>query len=81
MQPLSSTLLENVEQFKIVVLNPQELSQWPENLSDPNDIAALKTLPLAIKIQLTVAGTDYEWIYSLLKSTQPTTTQNSAESS
>ena len=80
MQPLSSTLLENVEQFKIVVLNPQELSQWPENLSDP-DIAALKTLPLAIKIQLTVAGTDYEWIYSLLKSTQPTTTQNSAESS
>ena len=80
-QPLSSTLLENVEQFKIVVLNPQELSQWPENLSDRNDIEALKTLPLAIKIQLTVAGTDYEWIYSLLKSTQPPTTQNSAESS
>ena len=65
-QPLSSTLLDNVDQFKIVVLNPQELTQWPENTGDPNNIAELKKLPLGIKIQLTVAGTDYEWIYSLL---------------
>lgn len=64
-QPVSSTLLENVDQFKVMVMNPQELSQWPEN-SDPGNIAELKKLPLGIKIQLTVAGTDYEWIYSLL---------------
>ncbi|MCH7382966.1 type II secretion system minor pseudopilin GspJ [Acinetobacter dispersus] len=64
-QPVSSTLLENVDQFKVLVLNPQELTQWPEN-SDPNNIAELKKLPLGIKIQLSIAGTDYEWIYSLL---------------
>ncbi|USA48043.1 type II secretion system minor pseudopilin GspJ [Acinetobacter sp. C26M] len=64
-QPVSSTLLENVDQFKVMVLNPQELTQWPEN-NDPSNIAELKKLPLGIKIQLTVAGTDYEWIYSLL---------------
>ncbi|MCH7312836.1 type II secretion system minor pseudopilin GspJ [Acinetobacter sp. ANC 3882] len=64
-QPVSSTLLENVDQFKVMVLNPQELMQWPEN-NDPSNIAELKKLPLGIKIQLTVAGTDYEWIYSLL---------------
>ncbi|HQW53278.1 MAG TPA: type II secretion system minor pseudopilin GspJ, partial [Acinetobacter sp.] len=28
-QPVSSTLIENVEKFKVVVLNPQELTQWP----------------------------------------------------
>jgi general secretion pathway protein J len=64
-QPVSSTLLENVDQFKVMVLNPQELTQWPEN-SDPSNIAELKKLPLGIKVQLTVAGTDYEWIFSLL---------------
>ncbi|EOR07861.1 type II secretion system minor pseudopilin GspJ [Acinetobacter genomosp. 15BJ] len=64
-QPISSTLLENVDQFKVLVLNPQELTQWPEN-SDTSNITELKKLPLGIKIQLTVAGTDYEWIYSLL---------------
>ena len=53
-----------------MVLNPQELSQWPENLNDPNNVNELKKLPLGIKIQLTVAGTDYEWIYSLLNSNQ-----------
>ena len=66
MQPISSTLLERVDQFKITVLNPQELTQWPENISDPNNVTELKKLPLGFKVQLTVAGTDYEWIYSLL---------------
>ena len=68
-QPVSSTLIENVEKFKVVVLNPQELTQWPDNISDPNNISELRKLPLGIKIQLTVAGTDYEWIYSLLNTT------------
>ena len=65
-QPISSTLLERVDQFKITVLNPQELTQWPENISDPNNVTELKKLPLGFKVQLNVAGTDYEWIYSLL---------------
>ena len=37
-QPISSTLLKRVDQFKITVLNPQELTQWPENISDPNNV-------------------------------------------
>ena len=69
-QPVSSTLLENVDQFKVTVLNPQELTQWPENINDPNNVVELKKLPLGLKIQLTVAGTDYEWIYSLLRTNQ-----------
>lgn len=69
-QPISSTLLQNVDDFRIMVLNPQELSQWPENLNDPNNVNELKKLPLGFKIQLTVAGTDYEWIYSLLNANQ-----------
>lgn len=69
-QPISSTLLQNVDDFRVAVLNPQELSQWPENLNDPNNVNELKKLPLGVKIQLTVAGTDYEWIYSLLNSNQ-----------
>ncbi len=69
-QPISSTLLDNVDQFKVMALNPQELTQWPENISDPNNIAELKKLPLGLKIQLTVAGTDYEWVYSLLTPNQ-----------
>ena len=69
-QPISSTLLQNVDDFRVTVLNPQELSQWPENLNDPNNVNELKKLPLGVKIQLTVAGTDYEWVYSLLNSNQ-----------
>lgn len=69
-QPISSTLLQNVDDFRVTVLNPQELSQWPENLNDPNNVNELKKLPLGFKIQLTVAGTDYEWIYSLLNANQ-----------
>jgi general secretion pathway protein J len=75
-QPVSSTLIENVEKFKVVVLNPQELTQWPDNISDPNNITELKKLPLGIKIQLTVAGTDYEWIYSLLNTNALSNTEN-----
>ena len=75
-QPISSTLLERVDQFKITVLNPQELTQWPENISDPNNVTELKKLPLGFKVQLTVAGTDYEWIYSLLNTNKLSPSQN-----
>ncbi|MGG2098663.1 type II secretion system minor pseudopilin GspJ [Acinetobacter haemolyticus] len=69
-QPMSSVLLDNVERFKVSVFNPQELMQWPENNVDPENTAELRKLPLGLKIQLTVAGTDYEWIYRLIDHSQ-----------
>ncbi|WP_368570755.1 type II secretion system minor pseudopilin GspJ [Acinetobacter haemolyticus] len=69
-QPMSSVLLDNVERFKVSVFNPQELMQWPENNVDSENTAELRKLPLGLKIQLTVAGTDYEWIYRLIDRSQ-----------
>ncbi|MEQ1065757.1 type II secretion system minor pseudopilin GspJ [Acinetobacter sp. XH1741] len=64
-QPLSSTLLSQVEQYHIMVLTPQEVTKWPEVNIDPTKPNELKKLPKGIKIQITVAGVSYEWIYSL----------------
>jgi len=64
-QPLSSTLLSQVEQFQIMVLTPQEVTKWPEINLDPTKPEEFRKLPKGIKIQLTVAGVSYEWIYSL----------------
>lgn len=64
-QPLSSTLLSQVEQFQIMVLTPQEVTKWPEINLDPTKPEEFRKLPKGIKIQLTVAGISYEWIYSL----------------
>ncbi|HDG7211021.1 type II secretion system minor pseudopilin GspJ [Acinetobacter nosocomialis] len=67
-QPLSSTLLSQVDQYQIIVLTPQEVTKWPEVNIDPTKPNELKKLPKGIKIQLTVAGVSYEWIYSLNQS-------------
>ncbi|ENU47830.1 type II secretion system minor pseudopilin GspJ [Acinetobacter nosocomialis] len=67
-QPLSSTLLSQVDQYQIMVLTPQEVTKWPEVNIDPTKPNELKKLPKGIKIQLTVAGVSYEWIYSLNQS-------------
>lgn len=64
-QPLSSTLLSQVEQFEVIVLTPQEVTRWPEINLDPTKPEEFRKLPKGIKIQLTVAGVSYEWIYSL----------------
>ncbi|NUF37166.1 type II secretion system minor pseudopilin GspJ [Acinetobacter lactucae] len=64
-QPLSSTLLSQVEQFEVIVLTPQEVTRWPEINLDPTKPEEFRKLPKGIKIQLTVAGVGYEWIYSL----------------
>lgn len=64
-QPLSSTLLSQVEQFQIMVLTPQEVTKWPEVNIDPKKPDEFRKLPKGIKMQLTVAGVSYEWIYSL----------------
>ena len=65
-QPDSSVLLNDVEQFKITVLNPNELQNWPDASMDLNNDQVLKQLPRGIKINITVSGTEYEWLYSLL---------------
>jgi len=60
-QPLSSILLSDVDQFQINVLNPDESDHWP-NDTLKND----SQLPRGIKIKLSIAEVEYEWIFSLL---------------
>lgn len=65
-QPDSSVLLDNVEQFKIAVLNPSESDSWPDRAADANNKDSFAMLPRGIKINLAVSGTEYEWLFSLL---------------
>ncbi|MCU4629378.1 type II secretion system minor pseudopilin GspJ [Acinetobacter variabilis] len=65
-QPESSVLLSDVEQFHIVVLNPNEMTQWPDSSFDLNQVEQKQRLPKGIKINLMVNGVSYEWIFSLL---------------
>src|SRR5690606_27106627 len=65
-QPESSILLSDVEQFQVVVLNPNELTQWPDSSMDLNQLEQKQRLPKGIKINLTVNGVSYEWLFSLL---------------
>ena len=65
-QPESSVLLSDVEQFQIVVLNPNEMTQWPDSSFDLNQVEQKQRLPRGIKINLMVNGVSYEWIFSLL---------------
>ena len=67
-QPESSVMLDEVEAFEIVVLNPNELSSWPESSVDSQQTEQLRMLPKGIKINLTVRDVQYEWIFSLLQS-------------
>ena len=66
-QPESSVMLDEVEAFEIVVLNPNELSSWPESSVDSQQTEQLRMLPKGIKINLTVRDVQYEWILSLLQ--------------
>ena len=65
-QPESNVLLSEVEQFQIVVLNPNEMTQWPDSSFDLNQVEQKQRLPKGIKINLMVNGVSYEWIFSLL---------------
>lgn len=65
-QPDSSVLLENVDQFQIMVLNPNELDAWPQNGVDLEQITEKQKLPKGIKINLSVNDVEYEWLFSLL---------------
>ncbi|MGD9697864.1 type II secretion system minor pseudopilin GspJ [Acinetobacter sp.] len=83
-QPESSVLLNDVDQFEIVVLNPDELNAWPEGQVDLNDVTQKQILPKGIKIKLTVKDVSYEWIFSLLNTDylkqQTGTSNNNANS-
>ncbi|WP_216934942.1 MULTISPECIES: type II secretion system minor pseudopilin GspJ [unclassified Acinetobacter] len=76
-QPESSILLSEVEQFQIVVLNPNEITQWPDASADLNQLEQKKRLPKGIKINLTVNGVSYEWMFSLLNTDFLLDNQNS----
>ena len=66
-QPESSVMLDEVEAFEIVVLNPNELNSWLESSVDSQQTEQLRLLPKGIKINLTVRDVQYEWIFSLLQ--------------
>lgn len=60
-QPLSSVLLNDVDQYQIDVLNPNDLDRWPsEGANDVNQ------LPRGLKIKVMIRDVEYEWIFNLL---------------
>ena len=65
-QPESSVLLRDVDQFEVVVLNPNENTTWPESAENLTDNVQKQKLPKGIKIKLKVRDVEYEWIFSLL---------------
>ncbi len=65
-QPETSVLLDSVDQFQIMLLNPNEMAQWPEVTLSENDVTQAKILPRGLKINLTVNEVSYEWVFSLL---------------
>jgi len=73
--------LSEVEQFQIVVLNPNELTQWPDTSADLNQLEHKQRLPKGIKINLTVNGVSYEWMFSLLNTDFLLDTQNTGQPS
>ncbi|RSE21664.1 type II secretion system minor pseudopilin GspJ [Acinetobacter johnsonii] len=65
-QPETSVLLDSVDQFQIMLLNPNEMAQWPEVALSENDVTQANILPRGLKINLTVNEVNYEWVFSLL---------------
>lgn len=77
-QPESSVMLENVEQFQVAVLNPGERTSWPDLAGQQDENEKQQRLPKGIKINLTVNGIAYEWIFSLLNTDFLENKQNKA---
>ena len=59
-------LLTDVEQFEIVVLNPNELKSWPDASVDLTKLSEMQRLPRGLKMNLRVNNNEYEWLFSLL---------------
>lgn len=62
----SSILLENVDQFRVTLLNPDEILEWPLAGVDLEQLVEKQKLPRGIKINITVNDTEYEWLFGLL---------------
>ena len=65
-QPLFSVLLSDVEQYQIQVLNPNELTQWPDNAMNAEDTQTASLLPRGFKVKFMLRDVEYEWIMTLL---------------
>ena len=65
-QAQSSVLLDGIEQFEIVVLNPEAQTVWPIPGLNQNEQVQLQYLPKGIQIKLTVNEIQYEWIFALI---------------
>lgn len=65
-QPKSSVLLNHVDQYQVTVLNPDEMTQWPDTTIDFNNKQLLQTLPKGLRIRFSIDNVEYEWIFSLL---------------
>lgn len=65
-QPLSSVILSDVEDYQISILNPNELTQWPESGTDLSNKNNIQLLPRGVKVNLKVKDVEYEWLFSLL---------------
>ena len=64
-QPLSSILLDRVENYQVTVLNPNEENTWPQQ-SEAEDQELASRLPKGVRVKLTVDQVEYEWLFSLL---------------
>ena len=62
LQPISSELFTDVDEFELVVLNPEVLSAWPPSPSQTTQ------LPRGLQVKLKVQGTEYLWRFSLMPS-------------
>lgn len=70
-QPLSSVILEDIDDFQIQVLNPNPLNSWPEqdnntNTADSDVKKVSRVLPKGIRISFKQRDVDYEWVFNLL---------------
>lgn len=65
-QPLSSVWLSDVEQYQVQVLNPNELTQWPENAMSEENVKTAQLLPKGLKMKFNLRDVEYEWILTIL---------------
>lgn len=65
-QPLSSVLLNQVDQYQVNVLNPDALPKWPAAVFNLYEKGGNPRLPRGIKVTFSQRDVEYEWVFSLL---------------
>lgn len=64
-QPESSVLLDDVEEYDLTLLNPEQLTAWPSSeLENEKENYAL--LPRGLQLKFKIQEIDYEWYFSLI---------------